>query len=37
VKEEQMSAEFVNGVLSVHLPKAPSTQPRHIPISEAAS
>lgn len=37
VQEEQMSAEFVNGVLTVHLPKAPSTQPRHIPISEAAS
>ncbi len=34
VQEEQMSAEFVNGVLTVHLPKAPSTQPRQIPISE---
>ena len=37
VQEEQMSADFVNGVLTVHLPKAPSTQPRQIPISETAS
>jgi HSP20 family protein len=37
VQEEQMSAGFVNGVLTVHLPKAPTTQPRQIPISEAAS
>lgn len=37
VQEEQMSAEFMNGVLTVHLPKAPSTQPRQIPISENAS
>ena len=37
VEEEQMSAEFVNGVLTVHLPKAPSTQPRQIPISETTT
>jgi len=37
VREEQMSAEFTNGVLTVHLPKAPSMQPRQIPISESAS
>ena len=37
VQEELMSAEFINGVLTVHLPKAPSTQPRQIPISENGS
>ena len=37
VQEEQMSAEFMNGVLTVHLPKMPTGQPRQIPISETAS
>jgi len=37
VQEEQMTAEFINGVLTVHLPKAPSTQPRQIPISETST
>ncbi|WP_145025882.1 Hsp20/alpha crystallin family protein [Caulifigura coniformis] len=37
VQEEQMSAEFINGVLTVHLPKTPSAQPRQIPISETNS
>jgi HSP20 family protein len=37
VQEEQLSAEFVNGVLKIHLPKAPSTQPRQIAVSEGAS
>lgn len=34
IHEEQMTAEFTNGVLKVHLPKAPTVQPRQIPISE---
>jgi HSP20 family protein len=37
VQEEQMTAEFINGVLTVHLPKAPSTQPRQIKVSEGAT
>jgi HSP20 family protein len=36
IHEEQMTAEFTNGVLKIHLPKAPSVQPRQIPISEGA-
>lgn len=34
IQDEQMSAEFINGILKIHLPKAPSTQPRQIPIVE---
>jgi HSP20 family protein len=34
IQEEGLGAEFVNGVLKIHLPKAPSTQPRQILISE---
>lgn len=34
IHEEQMTAEFTNGVLKIHLPKAPMVQPRQIPISE---
>lgn len=34
IQDEQMTAEFTNGVLKIHLPKAPSVQPRQIPISE---
>lgn len=37
VQEEQLAAEFVNGVLKIHLPKAPSTQARQIPIAEGNS
>lgn len=37
VEEERMSAEFINGVLTVHLPKSPSTQPRQIPVSETST
>lgn len=37
IHEEQMTAEFANGVLKIHLPKAPSVQPRQIPISEGSS
>ncbi len=35
VNEDEMSAELANGVLKVHLPKAPSTQPRQVPVSRA--
>ncbi len=35
IQEDLLSAEFTNGVLKIHLPKAPSTQPRQIPISDA--
>jgi HSP20 family protein len=34
IQEDLMTAEFTNGILKIHLPKAPSTQPRQIPISE---
>jgi HSP20 family protein len=37
VQEEGLAAEFVNGVLRIHLPKAPSTQPRQIPVSEGSA
>ncbi|MFO0918520.1 MAG: Hsp20/alpha crystallin family protein [Planctomycetaceae bacterium] len=36
ILEEQMSAEFNNGVLKIHLPKAPSSQPRQIQINEGS-
>lgn len=34
VQEEQLHAELTNGVLRLHLPKAPSAQPRHIRVVE---
>ncbi|MEX0715131.1 MAG: Hsp20/alpha crystallin family protein [Planctomycetaceae bacterium] len=34
VDEERLSAEFSNGVLAIHLPKAPGGQPRQIPVAE---
>lgn len=34
IHEEQMTAEFTNGLLKIHLPKAPTAQPRQIPITE---
>lgn len=34
IQEDGMTAEFTNGMLTIHLPKAPSTQPRQIPISD---
>ncbi len=37
IQDEHMTAEFTNGVLKIHLPKAPSVQPRQIPISEGNS
>lgn len=32
VDEERLSAEFVNGVLKIHLPKLPMVKPRQIPV-----
>lgn len=32
VDEDQVSAEFVNGILKIHLPKLPSVKPRQIPV-----
>ena len=37
IQEDRMTAEFTNGVLKIHLPKAPSAQARQIPISEGNS
>jgi HSP20 family protein len=34
VQDEEMYAELRHGVLKVHLPKAPSAQPRQIPVHE---
>lgn len=34
IHEEQMTAELTNGVLKIFLPKAPTVQPRQIPISD---
>jgi len=33
VQEEQLSADFHNGVLVIRLPKAPQEEPRQIPIT----
>ncbi len=32
IHEDQMKAEFTNGILKVFLPKAPTTTPRQIPV-----
>lgn len=32
IQEDQMRAEFTNGILKVLLPKAPTTTPRQIPV-----
>jgi HSP20 family protein len=37
IQEDQLSAEFNNGVLKIHLPKAPNSQPRQIRITEGNS
>ncbi len=38
VQEEQVAAEFHDGLLRVHLPKIPTTRPRQIPVvSQPAS
>ncbi|MBM79705.1 MAG: heat-shock protein Hsp20 [Planctomycetaceae bacterium] len=34
IEEDQMSAEFNNGILKIHLPKAEALQARQIPIAE---
>jgi len=34
IHEDQMKAEFTNGVLKVTLPKAPAVTPRQIPVSD---
>jgi HSP20 family protein len=34
IQEDQMSAEFTNGILKVRLPKAPATIARQIPVSD---
>ncbi len=33
VKADDLSAEFVNGILKIHLPKAEETTPRQIPVA----
>lgn len=33
VDEERLSAEFVNGILKIHLPKLPMVKPRQIPVA----
>lgn len=33
VDEERLSAEFVNGILKIHLPKLPQVKPRQIPVA----
>lgn len=33
VKSENLSAEFVNGILKIHLPKAEQVKPRQIPVA----
>lgn len=33
VRDEDMSAELNNGLLKLHIPKAPTTEPRHIPVN----
>lgn len=34
IREDQLRAEFSNGFLKIHLPKAEETKPRQIPVSE---
>lgn len=34
VKEDELSAEFSNGVLKIHLPKAEEIRPRQIPVAD---
>jgi HSP20 family protein len=36
VREEGLTAEFVDGILKVHLPKGEQSQPRRIRVSEGA-
>lgn len=34
VQEDRLTAEFTDGVLTIHLPKAEEVQPRQIPVTE---
>lgn len=36
VREEDLTAEFLNGILKIHLPKAEETPARQIPVVEGA-
>ncbi|MBM4074425.1 MAG: Hsp20/alpha crystallin family protein [Planctomycetes bacterium] len=36
IQEDKLSAEFTNGILKVRLPKAPTTTPRQIPVSDGS-
>lgn len=36
VEEERLTAEFTNGVLKIHLPKAADARPRQIPVVEGS-
>lgn len=36
VKSDNLSAEFVNGILKIHLPKAEEVKPRQIPVAFGA-
>ena len=36
VQEEKLSAEFKEGILKIHLPKADEIKPRHIPVIEGS-
>lgn len=35
INADQIQAEFKDGVLSIHVPKSPETQPKRISVSEA--
>ena len=37
VHDDQLSAEFNNGVLRIHLPKAADSQPRQIPVVDGGA
>lgn len=37
IQENEMKAEFTNGILKVTLPKAPTVTPRQIPVSDGNS
>ncbi|MEZ5944807.1 MAG: Hsp20/alpha crystallin family protein [Planctomycetaceae bacterium] len=37
VQEDQIRAELVHGILKLHLPKMPTTEPRKIAIQDASS
>jgi HSP20 family protein len=36
IREDALRAEFVDGILKVHLPKGEQEQPRRIPVTEAS-